>query len=346
MTMMSRRNDRRRNWSCAFQISWLLGLVFALGLSNAARGDEIILKTGDRILCTIVEVTDAGYVVDHPVFGRLVVPRDQIESFTIGDPVDVQAGEQGAPAESLEPSGQETSTSDAPEGVETEILEEEDEAPEKNWALHFDLGLANVSGNTNERVVTGAVLFERKTDLSELTIDLNYYWKESDNEVTDNKLSSGVRYDWLNPDQRWFFFTQGRYDFDEFESWQQRVTAHAGPGYRVIDQDELNFSLRAGAGGRREFGSENDELSPEALFGLDFSWQIDRRNSLTIAATYFPALDDFFDDYRTREVIRWRYKLDDHLSVALGLAHEYQNVVDPGKDRNDLRITLSLGLDF
>jgi len=59
-------------------------------------------------------------------------------------------------------------------------------------------------------------------------------------------------------------FVAGQYDCDEFLSWQQRLSAYAGPAYRLIDTEDMRFDVRVGLGTRKEWGSENDNFELEA----------------------------------------------------------------------------------
>jgi putative salt-induced outer membrane protein YdiY len=164
---------------------------------------------------------------------------------------------------------------------------------------------------------------------------------------TDNKFTAGVRHDWLNPGQRWFWFVDGRYDFDDFQSWTHRIAGHGGAGYHLLQDEKMTLDILGGAGFRKEFGSENDDIIPEGLLGLDYTWRMTSRQNFVASVRYLPSLTEL-EDYRTRSSLEWRYVLEQELALTLsaGLLHEYQNVVDPGKDRNDLRVWIGMGLTY
>lgn len=315
----------------------LIYIAATLG-SARAQGAEILLSDGTIIVGDIVTVAETEIRIQTAHLGLLTVPREQIaliraaehpsldrapETVADGDPDAIQSPPQAA-AEAAAPT---------------------DEKPAKDWTLEIDLGLANVSGNTDEQVLNFGLRYNRETERHRFLADASYYLKISDDDVTDNKFTSGLRYDWRNPDSRWFAFAAGRYDFDEFESWQQRITAHAGPGYRIYRKDQFKWDVRAGLGGRREFGSNNDELRFEGLLATNLEWKPTKDFSLNFQTEYFPVLTEL-DDFRWRTTFGARYRLNDIVSLAFGALHEYQSIVDPGKERNDLRLTLGLGLDF
>ena len=54
-------------------------LTICLLVAHLARGEDVRLLNGDLLRAPIVERHDV-VVVEHPVLGRLVIPRDKIKS--------------------------------------------------------------------------------------------------------------------------------------------------------------------------------------------------------------------------------------------------------------------------
>lgn len=320
--------------------AWLSAVIMAFSMSIAALGVEIKLVDGAVLIGDIESVKD-GVVTLHTVhLGAIQIPQHAIVTIdgqppqNLQETDEVQADELAANIEDEEKAANAESSA-APTEPEKE----------KNWKLSIDLGLANVTGNTDEQVLNFALLYDRETHLNRFIADTSYYLKLSDSDVSDNKFTAGLRYDWLNPDSRWFAFAQGRFDYDQFESWEQRIAGHAGPGYRIIKKEKLKWDARAGLGVRREFGSSNDDLRFEGLLATSVRWNATDRISLNFQSELYPVLTEL-EDFRTRTTLNIRYRLEEMLSLAFGLLHEYQSIVDPGSEKNDLRLTLSLGLDF
>jgi putative salt-induced outer membrane protein YdiY len=215
------------------------------------------------------------------------------------------------------------------------------------WSLALDLSLDSSAGSTEEATTRFGAHVRRKLRDERLTVDMSYYHKTSEGDVTDNKFTAGAVHDWLNPGSRWFFFAAGRYDYDEFESWQQRANLQVGPGYNLISTDRALLNLRVGAGGRKEWGSENKDIKLEGLAGFDLKWKLTDRQTFETAAFLFPVLTDF-DDYRTRTTLNWRYLMSKELNLSLlfGLVHEYQSIVDPGTEKDDTRIFAGIQMRF
>ena len=105
------------------------------------------------------------------------------------------------------------------------------------------------------------------------------------------------------------------------------------------------MNLLGGIGAVKEFGSDNDDVRPEALIGTEGEWQIAEKQSLKFDSTFFPDLSEI-GEYRIVNNVAWAVLIDEKnkLSLTAGLAHEYQSQIDPGRQHNDLR--LFAGVDW
>ena len=57
----------------------LFTLTLAAGAADPASGEIIELKSGEKLDVEIIEKRDDKLVVEHRLFGRLEIPRDEIE---------------------------------------------------------------------------------------------------------------------------------------------------------------------------------------------------------------------------------------------------------------------------
>jgi hypothetical protein len=319
---------------------WVVVVVCFLAVSPAGA-DEVVLVGGDVLHGKVIEQSEVAIVLEHSDLGRIEISRERVKSIML----------------------------DAPAGGEAEIRQEEavgetekggwlerrfrkidgwsSEMKKKGWSFFADLSVDDSSGNTDEQSLRFGAGIKHVLEDRRLAMDLSYFRKVSDGATTDNKFSYGIARDWLKPESRWFYFLMGRFDYDEFESWDERAAGHAGPGYNLIKRDKLTVDLRAGAGARKEWGSENDNVRAEGLGGVELSWKITDRQSLNASSFIYPVLSDT-DDYRTRTSMDWRFLLEKEskMSFLVGLLHEYQSIVDPDKDRNDLRIYTGIRYEF
>jgi putative salt-induced outer membrane protein YdiY len=292
--------------------------------STSILAEEIELKGGDRLTGTILERNNDRIVLDHDALGRLEIALDRVVSINDG----------GA--------GEGPSASPAMLSDETET-----ESDGKEWQSSFKLGLSSSFGNTDTQNLNAGIESFRESDADKTTLDAYYYYGAADGDRDTNKFTAGVRQDWFVPDSRWLYFAQGRYDYDEFQSWEHRLGAHGGVGYRLIEKDDLTLTLRGGAGVIKEFGSDDEDLRPEGLLGADLAWQISQRQTFTAATTIYPDLSEG-GEFRAVSSAEWSAMVDEEssMSVFARLEHEYQSKVDPGFEKNDFRIIAGLQFDF
>jgi len=290
----------------------------------------VVLADGDAIHGRLIDENESTIVLEHPNLGRIEIPRQQIDSFKVKEPESKKEEEVGW----FDPQVKELSAKVS-------------RLKEKGWHATADLSWGSSTGNTEEQSTSFHSRVKRELPDRTTTADLVYYYKVKEAEISDNKLTLGLGRDWLLPESPWFYFLHGRFDYDEFESWQQRANAQAGPGYHLIEKDDLTLDVRSGLGVRREWGSINNNPKLEGLIGADFEWEITSKQICRFAPSYYPVVSDF-NDYRTRFSGEWRYLFDEdmHLNFSVGSSYEYQSVVDPGKEHADLRVFLKLGYAF
>ena len=227
------------------------------------------------------------------------------------------------------------------------------------WNSIFSLGLNASSGKTTESSFRLSLDSVYEDPNKKYTFDSFYLFKQTDNITTENKLTAGIRGDWPFAGSPWGYFGQGRYDFDEFQSWNHRITAGGGFTYLLVDLDRLHaatdpkrtdtvsLSANGGLGLNKEFGSLNTEIEYEGILGLNFAWRVSARQRFTIDGTVFPGISDR-GEYRFVSRANWSLRLDnlDGITLNAGYFYEYQSDADPGIDPNDLQFFISLGIDF
>jgi len=220
-----------------------------------------------------------------------------------------------------------------------------DTGPE--WDYKLTLGFSFSDGNTENASFAGAFVatLEEEDDYT-LTFDSAYFYAKDASETTDNKFTAGVNFD-KNLDERWLWFIRGRYDYDQFKSWDHRVSGHTGFGYKWFNTDEFTLITYAGAGAAKEFGSDRNEIIPEGLLGAELEWNITDGQSIKASSTYFPSLLSI-DDFRLVNAASYNVEINkaDGLSFSVGFLHEHQSIVDPGVDRNDFKVFGGLTFDF
>ena len=323
----------------------------------AAGAEEVRLITGERLVAEIVARSETTLVLQHPVLGRLEVAMSSI------------AGIDGAASESPELSASDAEpvpgkernaplgispTPPLPTKIDPPAASVPDEPPQ--WSKRLELGLNASEGTTQTANFRVAVTLQQEKAEHETLIDARYVLASDRGDRNENKFTTGAHAEWPTPVDRLHYFIEGRYDYDEFNSWDQRVTGGGGLSWRAIEikqtidekvLDVFGLRLRAGGGVKQEWGSSTDELQPEGILGSNLKWHVDQRQTIVAGATYFPNFDDT-GEYRLTFNAEWAAKLDwlNGLSLKIGVEDEYQSRTDGDVDHLDLSVYAALLLDF
>ncbi|MEM6333537.1 MAG: DUF481 domain-containing protein [Planctomycetota bacterium] len=324
-------------------------LLIATLAAPAAFAEPVIVRltNGDTLRGELVARTDAGVEINHPYLGTITIPADQIansaELPAALDPASPEAADVTVTTENtVAPAPAVTPEALAPPAPEEEI---EEVKPGifgtdllTGWDRTFSLGLYGSEGNTQELDVTAQVDAAYEDDLHRWLFNASWFYGTQDSETTDNEVLLSLRKDWLIPDSRWFVFALGTYEYDDFEAFQHRVTASVGVGYDFIKEDDLALRGLAGVGAQREFGSDNENITPEGLLGVEFMWKPFAGQRLTASHFFYPELERF-DELGNRNVSKVEYTIDidrDYgLSFKVGAINEYESQTDDDSFHND-----------
>ncbi len=326
---------------------WLvLFVLISVGVSLA---DQVTLTTGDVLRGEIVQSTAEHLVLDHPILGRLEIPRHAVDRVDDLPP---------APTESPPSAEKDAAKTDGPSSPRPASATPKPKAPPKpRWDSKLEMGFGATEGNSEDANVLLAFNSRLDRGFDKYTVDSRYSLRTSRGDRSENKLTAGLLTEWPIPPSRWSYFAQTRYDFDEFQSWDTRLTGGGGLGYHLLDINDVDktgspidvfdLHLRIGMGLRREFGSMNERIQPEGIFGGNLVWQVTKHQRFAAGSTIFPNIEES-GEFRVVTNAEWVLKLNtfDGLSLKLGLAHEHQSLTDPGIEQNDLSIYGAFVLDF
>lgn len=201
--------------------------------------------------------------------------------------------------------------------------ESQDEKPPKIWEGSVQLGVDGSSGNDESFNIRLGADVKRKTELRVLTASIDYHKNRSDGDGATNRLKHEARYERLFPETPWTWFTRETFLYDEAQDYDSRVTGDTGIGYKFIDEKDFKFAGRLGGGFSHEFGGPDDELVPELVLGVDYEYQITKRQKLTLTADYKPDVTDP-SDYRMESKATWEALLDEEMNLSLKCSVEDQ----------------------
>lgn len=156
-----------------------------------------------------------------------------------------------------------------------------------NWTGEGQIGAARSTGNSSNTGLSAGIKLQR------IGID----WRHKLTALADYQRSNATttREQFLvayEPNyqisQRVYAYALGQYERDRFQGFPSRLSASGGLGYRVIMQDDMNLSVKAGPAYRRTSLVGGGKTSRVAALGaLDFDWKVSDTIKLTQDASAF-----------------------------------------------------------
>ena len=210
------------------------------------------------------------------------------------------------------------------------------------WDGSFEFGLNGSSGNSDAQSLRTGFDLSRETQRTNWDIDFVYNQNEANGTETQHNALFTTKTDYKLRNPRLTWFTEVGVEYDEFKNFNSRLFMNTGLGYLLVDTDVTQFRPRFGAGVSREFGGDDEEWKPEAVFGFDFSQQISSRQQFVANVDYFPNFNDF-SDYRVLTDISWELVLDEvnNLSLKVGVIDRYDSTPN-GAQPNDVDYAILL----
>jgi putative salt-induced outer membrane protein YdiY len=217
------------------------------------------------------------------------------------------------------------------------VPDDDDNPPIKLWEGSFSFGLDGAEGNNEAMNLHVGFNARRTTELHLLYLDLDYNRRTSNTLSTANRLFSLARYERLIHETPWSVFVETTGEYDEFQDFNFRVTAHTGLGHWIFQTNQASLKGRFGGGFSHEIGGPKDKYyAPELVVGLDYERHITYRQKLVATADYMPDVSDF-TEFRLNSLAGWEFLLDQQTNLSLRLAVRNRYNSSPGTAKpNDL----------
>lgn len=242
-------------------------------------------------------------------------------------------------------------TNDSSSRAQPADAEPETPADPSSWADGWDwsanVGFNGATGNNENFSARMSIGGKRATSKYETTLGLSYIYGSSEGEKNSSRGQFDLRNDWLT-EGKWRYFAEGKYEYDEFQAWDHRVSGAVGVGYEFIDDDKQTLIGRVGLGGSYEFGDNADEeFVPEGLLGLDWTYRLSENTTFNASTTYYPNFDDF-GEFRWNNNVGLEVVMDAETGMTLNTGFEHRHDSDPGSGikSNDLDYYMGLGWKF
>lgn len=215
------------------------------------------------------------------------------------------------------------------------------------WRSRIEAGVSGSEGNTRTLDLRLAYAGDKETTFRRSKLDAVFRLTQTEGERSREDATVLGRREWLLTESPWFFFGQGRFDYDRFQDYDSRLAANAGVGYSHIETDSLSVRTRYGLGAYREFGSDDTRINPEALIGGEVRWAVWGQR-FSLEADFFPELGDDTGEFRAIAMASWLVGLNglNGIDLKLGAENEYRSQVEGDVQRNDFRYYIALTYAF
>jgi hypothetical protein len=310
-----------------FRLSVTAAALATLAANSAAHAATVTLTSGDRLSGSIVSSTPEAVTLKHPLLGDLVLPREEIET-VIPDP-------DATPPEQVVESA---AGAEAPGLFDTSWF--------SDWKTRIAIGITGAAGKSENQKINAGFTADFEDESTRWSHKTAYYRDEADGTVSDNNFKSLLHRDWLQPGTPWFQFAGVRFDWDEFQDWDTRLTGNSGVGYEFVSNDRYRILGRTGLGANQTYG-DREELTFEGLLEIDATWRISSVQTLGFTNTLHPSLTER-GEYRNLTRLDWTLDLNEAsgLGLNIGLNNDYDSLAVDASDKNDFKYTAALVWDL
>lgn len=296
----------------------LSALLLLFNFSHIVNADEWILSNGDVIHGDLIEKGADHITIQHLVLGKLILASSQIKQAT------------APPSRSLK----------TDQGLfKTAFL--------TDWEKTVEIGLKGSEGNSRNRHLHVGTRLKFKNNQKRWDIEMAHDSSKNGGEQSRNEFFAQFNRDFLTASTTHFYFTEGRYNWDEFEDWDYRLSGASGLGYQLINKVNWTVNSRVGIGISKEFSSEDAQWIPEGRLGIESNWNIAKQHSLEFKTTFYPSLKDA-GEFLNISVLNWKTELDQLSGVGfkVGLKNEFDSKSSNENRKNDFKYHLSLVLEI
>ncbi len=287
---------------------FLIALFTIILASAMVSAEEVELKNGDKLDVKILDESDSEIVAEHPQLGRMVIKKEDVKP-------------EAPPIPGL---------------FGTSFM--------RGWSRNIGAGWSGSSGNSSDSSVNASLAAARSAETFRGDFTSAYFFANTNSKRTTNQFFANYQHEFLLKDSKFFIFVRGRFQYDEFEAWRQRISSSTGLGYDIFREKAFIMSAELGFGFARTWGSER-QWRPEGVVSLAVSWKPMERHELSADVTYYPDLADL-PEFRLLANAAYTVGISqlDGLSLKLGAKNEYDSG-QPGEN-NNLKYYGNLVYDF
>ena len=209
-----------------------------------------------------------------------------------------------------------------------------------DWDGSLEAGYSAARGNTHTDDLRLAARTRRETERRRASLSLTFDWSSTKGSSTQQRLTLHGLHDWLVPGEKYFYFAEGRYDWDRFQDWESRFSGRVGLGYDFVRTERLALTGRAGLGATEGTG-DGRSWDAEGSVGGEGRWRPRDGMELGANSTYYAALNNsrFGDPWRVVSAAYCEMQMAtyEQVSMRFFVEHEYRSRVAASFSKNDTR---------
>ena len=331
----------------------LVSMIFLVASTQGALADEVRLKNGDRITGKVVSMQDGSLVFETGFAGQITIQWSEVERLLADDSQKVVLTDGTTTEGSLQAAGagrmrlQVGSLAQSVEVAPADIAAiNPAEKPPVKLSGRVNVGFQKSTGNTdNQRIHLDAEAVAR-TEKNRFTVGGEYNRAKEDDEKSEDNALGYLKYDhFLTP--KWYVYTNGFFETDEFKDINLRTTLGAGVGYQVFEGELMNLSLEAGPSWvSTDYEESEDEDYAAGRWAVNFDrFFFDKLFQYYLKNEGYFRLETPADMFMlTRTGLRFPVRAG--LTLNAGFEWDYDNEPEGESEKSDYRYILSLGYGF
>ncbi len=328
----------RRAYFLYFCILLALG-----GVLPQAYPAIISMKSGERLIGDITgESDEATLVVQSPLLGKLLLPRDQVDRIEMEQQAAITAqGEAKPPPAKEKPvASKGPSESEETRGMLHRLKHMKAPA---DWKGNLRVGLNLSQGDRKwtETYMRGNLVIDPKQTPNYYRFSGSYTFRETERGNGDTVVSTD-RYDAnftyrRDITEKWFLQNSIGGRVDNVKGIDREVQELVGIGYRFEASKKLEFLVGGGGGVedfRADFEDTRNGLSPVANLFQELTWRPFERASLVQEFNYFVNPEEA-EQFNYLFTAAFRYRLTDLLGIEFSFNKNFDNDVGDGTEKDD-----------
>jgi putative salt-induced outer membrane protein YdiY len=334
---------------CTTRKMALIGATLLALVAMPAAADEVVLKNGDRITGTLVELAGGKLSIKTEYAGTIEIEWGKVQTFSTDGPVYLTIGENVVLATVLpgEDGMAELESDESLTGEPVELSRLESMSYEKKPAVRvtgrINIGASSTSGNTNQDTLNGSFQVVARSKKNRVTLGAEANRAETDGTQTESNWLAFLGYDHFISKQ-WYAYASTSAENDKFKDINLRTTLGAGGGYQFFENDQTNLSMELGLSYvNTDFETGMDSDYPAARWAMNFSQMLFKsRVEFFNVDSVHTALDDS-DNFFLRTRTGLRFPIVDRLNSTIQYNYDYDDNPAPGRVKADKAWLFTLG---